>query len=97
MQAGQEFKVLGQNSLGEMTLATPAISKGSLFVRTMTKVYRITKGKSVGPGFRPQATGLGSVVGAPRASAMLRRNCRAVQARRIKPQGLATKTGVHLC
>ena len=45
MQAGQEFKVLGQNSLGEMTLATPAISKGSLFVRTMTKVYRLTKGK----------------------------------------------------
>jgi outer membrane protein assembly factor BamB len=43
MQAGPEFKVLGQNSLGEMTVATPAVSKGSLFVRTMTKVYRITK------------------------------------------------------
>ncbi len=44
IQAGPEFKVLGKNSLNEMTLATPAISRGSLIVRTASKLYRITKG-----------------------------------------------------
>ncbi|MGQ0734003.1 MAG: outer membrane protein assembly factor BamB family protein [Acidobacteriota bacterium] len=43
MQAGPEFKVLGRNSLDEMTLATPAVSRGSLFIRTATKLYRITR------------------------------------------------------
>jgi hypothetical protein len=43
MQAGPEFKLLGKNSLGEMTLATPAVSRGSLFVRTVSRLYRITK------------------------------------------------------
>jgi outer membrane protein assembly factor BamB len=43
IQAGPEFKVLGKNSLGEMTLATPAISGDSLLVRTATKLYRISK------------------------------------------------------
>jgi hypothetical protein len=37
--------VLGKNSLGEMTLATPAVSRGSLFVRTATKLYRLTKSR----------------------------------------------------
>jgi outer membrane protein assembly factor BamB len=44
IQAGPEFKVLGKNSLNEMTLATPAVSRGSLIVRTASKLYRITKG-----------------------------------------------------
>ena len=39
--AGAEFKVLGKNSLDEMCMATPAISRGSLIVRTATKLYRI--------------------------------------------------------
>jgi outer membrane protein assembly factor BamB len=43
IQAGPEFKVLGKNSLNEMTLATPAISRGSLFIRTASKLYRISK------------------------------------------------------
>ncbi len=43
IQAGAEFKVLGTNSLGEMTLATPAVSGDSLFVRTATKLYRLSK------------------------------------------------------
>jgi hypothetical protein len=43
IQAGPEFKVLGKNSLGEMTLATPAVSGDSLIVRTASKLYRITK------------------------------------------------------
>jgi hypothetical protein len=43
VQAGNEFKVLGKNSLNEMALATPAVSNGSLFIRTVSKLYRITK------------------------------------------------------
>jgi outer membrane protein assembly factor BamB len=42
IQAGSEFKVLGKNSLDEMTLATPAVARGSLFVRTASKLYRLT-------------------------------------------------------
>ncbi len=41
IQAGPEFKVLGKNSLGEMTLASPAVARGSLFIRTATKLYRL--------------------------------------------------------
>ena len=41
MQTGPEFKVLGKNSLDEMTLATPAIANGSLILRTASKLYRI--------------------------------------------------------
>ena len=43
MQPGPGFKLLGKNSLEEMTLATPAIVRGSLFIRTGTKLYRISK------------------------------------------------------
>ena len=43
MQAGPEFKLLGKNSLEEMTLATPAVANGSLIVRTASKLYRIAR------------------------------------------------------
>jgi outer membrane protein assembly factor BamB len=43
LQAGPEFKVLGKNSLDEMALATPAVAKGSLLIRTASKLYRIGK------------------------------------------------------
>ena len=43
MQAGPEFNVLGKNSLGEMSLATPAVANGSLIIRTANKLYRITR------------------------------------------------------
>jgi hypothetical protein len=43
MQAGPEFKLLGRNSLGEMTLASPAVAGGSLFLRTATRLYRISR------------------------------------------------------
>jgi outer membrane protein assembly factor BamB len=43
IQAGPEFKVLGKNSLEEMCLATPAIYRSSLIVRTASKLYRIEK------------------------------------------------------
>jgi len=37
------YKVLGRNSLDEVALATPAIARGSLLIRTATKLYRIAK------------------------------------------------------
>ncbi len=43
MQAGPQFKVLGKNALDEMCMATPAIARGSLIIRTATKLYRIAK------------------------------------------------------
>jgi outer membrane protein assembly factor BamB len=47
IQAGPEFKVLGKNSLNEMCMATPAIARGSLIIRTASKLYRITKGARI--------------------------------------------------
>jgi outer membrane protein assembly factor BamB len=41
IQSGPQFKVLGKNSLNAMTLATPAIVRGSLIVRTASALYRI--------------------------------------------------------
>jgi outer membrane protein assembly factor BamB len=43
IQAGPEFKVLGKNSLGEMTLATPAVAHGSVIIRTVGNPYRIAR------------------------------------------------------
>ena len=43
IQAGPEFEVLRTNSLNEMSLATPAIVRGSLIIRTQTRLYRIAK------------------------------------------------------
>lgn len=43
IQAGSEYKLVGKNSLDEMCMATPAIAKGSLIIRTATKLYRISK------------------------------------------------------
>jgi outer membrane protein assembly factor BamB len=41
VQAGAEFKPIGRNSLDEMCMATPAVLRGSLLIRTLTKLYRI--------------------------------------------------------
>jgi outer membrane protein assembly factor BamB len=41
VQAGPEFKLLGKNSLNEMALASPAVARGSLFIRTQSALYRI--------------------------------------------------------
>jgi outer membrane protein assembly factor BamB len=43
VQAGPQFKILGKNSLGEMPLATPAVVRGSVILRTQSKLYRIAK------------------------------------------------------
>jgi outer membrane protein assembly factor BamB len=41
IQAGAEFKVIGKNSIADMTLATPAVANGSLIIRTASRLYRI--------------------------------------------------------
>jgi outer membrane protein assembly factor BamB len=41
LEAGDEYKELAKNSLGEMSLASPAADKDSLYVRTLTKLYRL--------------------------------------------------------
>jgi len=45
VRAGPEFKVLGRNALDEMCMATPAALRGSLIIRTLTKLYRIGEGQ----------------------------------------------------
>jgi outer membrane protein assembly factor BamB len=47
VQAGPEYKLLGKNTLNEMALASPAAARGSLFIRTQSALYRISK--RVGP------------------------------------------------
>ena len=44
MQAGEDFEVLARNALDEMTLATPAVARGSLLIRTASGLYRIAEG-----------------------------------------------------
>jgi outer membrane protein assembly factor BamB len=44
VQAGPQFKLLGKNSLNEMAMATPAVMRGSLIIRTQSKLYRIGTG-----------------------------------------------------
>ena len=46
MRAGPTFEVLGRNSLGEMTLASPAVANGSVIMRTASKLYRIGGGRT---------------------------------------------------
>jgi outer membrane protein assembly factor BamB len=43
VQAGPEYRLLGKNSLSEMPLATPAVARGSVILRTQSKLYRISK------------------------------------------------------
>ena len=42
IKAGPEFEILATNPLDEFTMATPAIAHGSLFIRTASRLYRIT-------------------------------------------------------
>lgn len=59
MATGPEFKLLAKNSLNEMIMATPAIARGSLFIRTLTKLYRITEAPAAWDRFRgPNGTGV---------------------------------------
>jgi outer membrane protein assembly factor BamB len=42
VEAGDVYREVAKNSLGEMSLATPAADADSLYVRTQTKLYRMT-------------------------------------------------------
>jgi outer membrane protein assembly factor BamB len=46
IKAGRNFELLGKNSLEEMCMATPAIARKSLIVRTLSKLYRIQEGEA---------------------------------------------------
>jgi hypothetical protein len=39
VEAGPKFKLLGRNKLGEMALATPALTDRGLFLRTQKHLY----------------------------------------------------------
>ena len=41
IKAGPEFEILHTNELDEFSMATPAITRGSLLIRTASKLYRI--------------------------------------------------------
>ncbi|MCA1586540.1 MAG: PQQ-binding-like beta-propeller repeat protein [Acidobacteria bacterium] len=41
LRAGDRYDEVAKNSLGEMSLATPAVDADSLYVRTQTKLYRV--------------------------------------------------------
>ena len=43
VKAGREFEILHTNSLNEMSLSTPAVARGSLILRTQSKLYRIAR------------------------------------------------------
>jgi outer membrane protein assembly factor BamB len=40
VRAGRDFEILSENRLGEETLASPAISRGSIFLRTRRHLFR---------------------------------------------------------
>jgi hypothetical protein len=39
--AGDEYREIAQNDLGEMMLASPAVAGNALFIRTEQRLYRI--------------------------------------------------------
>jgi hypothetical protein len=41
VEAGREYRELGVNPMGEMIMATPAISGGRMYVRTLNTIYAI--------------------------------------------------------
>ena len=41
VQAGPKYELLAENPMGEIVMATPAISDGMIFVRTIRHVYGI--------------------------------------------------------
>ena len=43
IEAGPKYKLLGKNVLNDTALATPAIARGSLIIRTQSNLYRIAQ------------------------------------------------------
>ena len=44
-EAGPEYRLLRKNSLGEMCMATPALTGDRLLIRTLTKLYCLRQTK----------------------------------------------------
>jgi outer membrane protein assembly factor BamB len=42
IEAGDTYRELAKNSMDEMTLATPALAPDALFIRTQTRLYRVS-------------------------------------------------------
>jgi hypothetical protein len=49
VEAGPEFRILGKNPLDDMVMATPAIVKNSVIIRTRSSLYRIARRGVTGP------------------------------------------------
>ena len=73
LRAGDKYDEMAKNSLGEMSLATPAADADSLYVRTQTKLYRIKGGQK-----KAKLTRLASERGRPDAAHPVRRLTRGV-------------------
>ena len=41
LDTGAEYKEIAKNDLGEMSLASPAVAGGAIYIRTESKLYRI--------------------------------------------------------
>jgi outer membrane protein assembly factor BamB len=41
--AGREFKLLATNSMGELLMATPALSDGVMFIRTVDTLFAVSR------------------------------------------------------
>ena len=41
LEAADQYKEVARNDLDEMSLASPAIAGGAIYIRTATKLYRI--------------------------------------------------------
>ena len=62
VQAGRTFKHLATNSMGELLMATPALSNGTMFVRSSTSVSAISAQEVIGDG-RPAPRSIGRASG----------------------------------
>ena len=49
LDAAQNFNVVATNSLDEVALSSPAIARGSLFIRTRSHLWRLTDASYTGP------------------------------------------------
>lgn len=54
IEAGPKYKLIRQNSLDEMCMATPAIAGDSVFIRTLSQLYRIRNGAGQARGERKE-------------------------------------------
>ena len=43
VEAGATFKLIATNSMGEMLMATPALSEGVMYVRALSTLFAIGK------------------------------------------------------